>query len=171
MDDWFLAKLWPLNKRFFMVLLLQKNNVQCHQFGNSNFLHNLQNLYKVISFGRAAFSRSATLWHLASPCWSLGYIRKLAFGSPWENCFTPGFVSTQAHRVPIHTLVEWSLRDSFLVPWERRQLQFHFTYQNFSYVTFTYLLFQNYSFVMETSGHIVLCQCDTVRLINYLLNK
>ena len=31
--------------------------------------------------------------------WSLGYIRKLAFGSPWGNYFTPGFVCSQ-HTVP-----------------------------------------------------------------------
>ena len=63
--------------------------------------------------------------------WSLGYIRKLAFGSPWGSYFTPGFVCSQhmaprninLHRhhllrVPIHTLVEWSLGDSFLMPRE-----------------------------------------------------
>ena len=31
--------------------------------------------------------------------WSLGYIRKLAFGSPWGNYFTPGFVFSQ-HTMP-----------------------------------------------------------------------
>ena len=31
--------------------------------------------------------------------WSLGYIRKLAFGSPWGNYFTPGFVCSQ-HTAP-----------------------------------------------------------------------
>ena len=27
--------------------------------------------------------------------WLLGYIRKLAFGTPWGNYFTPGFVCSQ----------------------------------------------------------------------------
>ena len=31
--------------------------------------------------------------------WSLGYIRKLVFGSPWGNYFTPGFVCNQ-HKAP-----------------------------------------------------------------------
>ena len=61
--------------------------------------------------------------------WSLGYNRKLACGSSLGNYFTPGFVFSQhttprkitLHRhcplrVPSHTLVKWSLVDSFLVP-------------------------------------------------------
>ena len=46
--------------------------------------------------------------------WSLDYIRKLAFGSPW----VPVLCEANIRQVPIHTLVEWNLRDSFLVPWE-----------------------------------------------------
>ena len=65
---------------------------------------------------------------LISP-WSLGYIRKLAVGSPWGNYFTPGLCSANIRRpglsnlhrhfilrVPIHAMIEWSLGDSFLVP-------------------------------------------------------
>ena len=60
---------------------------------------------------------------------SFDCIRKLAFGSPLGNCFTPVLCAANRwcpeisnlhkHRplwVPIHTLVEWSLWDSFLVP-------------------------------------------------------
>ena len=64
--------------------------------------------------------------------WSLGYIRKLAFGSCWGNYFSPSFVCSQhmAPRniklaqtpfplwVPIQILVKCSLRDSFLGPRE-----------------------------------------------------
>ena len=81
-------------------------------------------------FGSATFSYLA----VHSPIdinfpWSLGYIRKLAFGSPWGNsrflCAVnvrrPGISNLQRHcplMVPIHTLVEWSLGDSFHVPRE-----------------------------------------------------
>ena len=77
---------------------------------------------KVTSLSRAAFSYSAVQpsFDVNFPLSSI-YIRKLAFGSPWGNYFTPGFVcnirrpvasnvhSHRPHRVPIHFLVEWSL--------------------------------------------------------------
>ena len=82
-------------------------------------------------FCRAAFNYSDVqasfdkLW--------LDYIYKLAFGSPWRNYFNAGFICSQ-HTAPrniklaqtppsqgsnsIHTLIQWSLGDSFLVPIE-----------------------------------------------------
>ena len=67
--------------------------------------------------------------------WSLCYIRKLAFWSPWENYFSPGIECNQhtgpryiilAQTLPsqgtnIHNLVEWSLslRYSFLQRYSR----------------------------------------------------
>ena len=56
--------------------------------------------FKVTSFGRATFRFSAFQppFDINFP-WSLGYIRKLVFGSPWGNYFTPSFVCSQ-HTVP-----------------------------------------------------------------------
>ena len=44
---------------------------------------------KLPVFGRTAFSYSTLTFNFP---WSFDYIRKLAFGSPWGNYFTPGFV-------------------------------------------------------------------------------
>ena len=55
---------------------------------------------KVTRFGRATFSYSAVQPSIdINLTWWLGYIRKLAFGSPWGNYFTPGFVYSQ-HTAP-----------------------------------------------------------------------
>ena len=60
------------------------------------FQRKLDQKLKVNSFGRASFSYLA----IQPPIdinfpWSLGFIRKLAFGSCWGNYFTPGFVCSQ----------------------------------------------------------------------------
>ena len=82
------------------------------------------NVYKVTSFDRASFSYLAVQppFYL-NFLWTLGYARRLAFGSPWGVYFTPGLCEDNLRcrgisnlrwqhrpvRVPIHTLVEWSL--------------------------------------------------------------
>ena len=56
----------------------------------------------------------------------LGYIMKLAFGSPWRwNYFTPNIrgpgisnLHKNTHLVHIYTLIEWSLGDAFHLPRE-----------------------------------------------------
>ena len=82
---------------------------------------------KVTSFGLAIFSLSAVQAHFdINFPWSFGYIRKLAFSSPLENCFNSclsvanipriGISNLHRHRplrVLIYTLVEWNLEDKF----------------------------------------------------------
>ena len=89
----------------------------------------LINKVKVTSFGRVAFSYSAVqpLFDIQLPL-----VIGLQKESPWGNYFTPGLIAAKMrhqgisnlhrHRplrgVTIHTLVEWSVGDSFLVPIE-----------------------------------------------------
>ena len=60
---------------------------------------------KSLVFCRAAFSYSAvqTSFDINFP-WSLGFIKKLAFGSPWGNYFTPGLSSANRRRPGILNL-------------------------------------------------------------------
>ena len=68
---------------------------------NSNKTFREHELFKVTSFcwydHFKLFSRSATLWHKFP--WSLGYIRKLTFGSPWVN-FTKDLCAANMHTAP-----------------------------------------------------------------------
>ena len=71
---------------------------------------------KGTSFGRAAFSYSVVqphLWHFNFPC-LLGYIRKLAFWSPWGNYFTPAFVCSHFLCPEKFTLGQFRIRTTDL---------------------------------------------------------
>ena len=65
------------------------------------FLHLKKHLYTFIKKLVTSFDRAASFSHplTFNFLWSLGYIRKLVFVSPWGNYFTPDFVCSQ-HTAP-----------------------------------------------------------------------
>ena len=108
-------------------------SIQYEGYDRRLFIYAYMGKVKVTIFGRVYISYSAVGHPLTNNFpWSMGYIRKLAFESPWGYYLTPGFVCIQ-HTEPrniklaqtppaqgtwIHTLVVWILGDSFLVPWD-----------------------------------------------------
>ena len=108
----------------------------------NNHLFFLYIYYEVTSFGRASFTYSAVQQLVDFP-WSLAYIRKLDFGSPWGNlpvlCAQNGTYGAQEYNIKLaHTPLNYAfivISEAFrsfypLVP-EQKQ---HYTLTHFDKV-------------------------------------
>ena len=106
---------------------------------------------KLPVFGRAAFSYSATLGHLTSLVTGLhlelhlglpgGSISLLVFNLCAANIRCPGISNLHRHsplRVPIYTLVKWSLGYSCQIIWQRTAINL-FSKYSFKYIFWTIL--------------------------------